>query len=309
MLGLRLPVVAGAGVMALLTAGVPAAAQGDAAARADEDAFEYVAMGDSAAAGPLVPGPDPNLLCFRSTMNYPQIAAARLGAQLRDVTCSGADTEDFSGRQHFVLPPQYEALSDSTDLVTVTIGGNDVSLVQAAVSCLNALPEPVGASCADRFTADGGDELAERIDEFTPDLDAALDEIADRAPNAEVVVVGYGTYLPPGGCYPKEPMWARDADYIQSSVDRLSERLGERARAHGATFVDLGPVSEGHDVCRAPEQKYFEGVVPTSWAAPLHPNAQGMAAFGNAVADAVSGTQADSGIQADSGTQQRVEAG
>ncbi|SFS85908.1 SGNH/GDSL hydrolase family protein [Saccharopolyspora flava] len=289
MLGLRLPVIAGVGVMALLTTGFPASAQ--------EDVFEYVAMGDSAAAGPLVPGPDPNLLCFRSTMNYPQVAAARLGAQLKDVTCSGADTEDFSGRQHFVLPPQYDALSPSTDLVTVTIGGNDVSLVQAAVSCLNALPEPVGSSCADRFTADGGDELAERIDEFTPDLDAALDEIADRAPNAEIVVVGYGTYLPPGGCYPKEPMWARDADYIQSSVDRLSARLGERARAHGAKFVDLGPVSEGHDVCQAPDQKYFEGVVPTSWAAPLHPNGRGMTAFGNAVADAVSGPQ------------QRVEAG
>lgn len=279
MVGLRLPVLAGVGVMALLSAGVPAAAQ--------EDAFEYVAMGDSAAAGPLVPGPDPNLLCFRSTSNYPQVAAARLGAQLNDVTCSGAETEDFSGRQHHVLPPQYDALSETTDLVTVTIGGNDISLVQAAVSCLNAFPEPVGSSCADGFTANG-DELAERIDAFTPDFDEALEEITDRAPNARVVVVGYGTYLPPGGCYPKQPMWARDADYIQSTVDRLSARLGERARAHGATFVDLGPVSEGHDVCQASQDKYFEGVVPTSWAAPLHPNANGMTAFGNAVADAVS---------------------
>ncbi|WP_235878816.1 SGNH/GDSL hydrolase family protein [Saccharopolyspora karakumensis] len=279
MAGLRLPVLAGVGVMALLSAGVPAAAQ--------EDAFEYVAMGDSAAAGPLVPGPDPHLLCFRSANNYPQVAAARLGAQLKDVTCSGAETEDFSGRQHHVLLPQYHALSETTDLVTVTIGGNDIALVQAAVSCLNAFPEPVGSSCADGFTANG-DELAERIDEFTPDFDEALEEITDRAPHARVVVVGYGTYLPPGGCYPKQPMWARDADYIQSTVDQLSARLGDRARAHGATFVDLGPVSEGHDVCQAPQDKYFEGVVPTSWAAPLHPNANGMTAFGNAVADAVS---------------------
>lgn len=288
MVGIRLSVVAGVGVVALLGSGAPAGAE--------RDGFEYVAMGDSAAAGPLVPNPDPNLLCFRSTKNYPQVAAARLGAELKDVTCSGAKTEDFAGRQHAVLPPQYDALSDTTDLVTVTIGGNDVGLVQAAISCLNAFPEPVGKSCADSFTANG-DELAERIDELTPDFDEALEEITDRAPNAEVVVVGYGTYLPPGGCYPKQPMWARDADYIQSSVDDLSARLGERARAHGATFVDLGPVSEGHDVCQEPEQKFFEGVVPTSWAAPLHPNALGMTAFGNAVADAVSGTQ------------QRVQAG
>ncbi|MER7015167.1 SGNH/GDSL hydrolase family protein [Saccharopolyspora sp. NPDC000359] len=256
------------------------------------DGYQYVAMGDSAAAGPLIPNQDPNLLCFRSEMNYPQVVAARLGAELVDVTCSGARIDDFSGRQHGILPPQYEALSRSTDLVTVTIGGNDVRLVQAAVSCLNLLPEPVGRSCADRFTEGGRDELAERIDALVPKVDGMLAEIRDRAPNAQVVVVGYGTYLRPGGCYPLQPLWARDADYVQSSVDALSALLRERAAVHGAEFVDLGPVSRGHDVCAAPQDKYFEGVIPTSEAAPLHPNARGMAAFGQVVADHVAGSRA-----------------
>lgn len=250
--------------------------------------LDYVAMGDSAAAGPLVGIPDPNLACFRSlTTDYPRVVAGRLGAELTDVTCSGAKIEDFSGRQHGFLPPQYDALSDRTDLVTVTVGGNDAGLVQAALSCVNALPEPVGFSCADRYTADGRDQLAERIARVAPDFDASLEVIEQKAPHAEVVVVGYGTYLPPGGCHPKEPVWARDADYIQASVDALSAVLGEKARAHGAEFVDIGPVSRGHDVCAAPADKYFEGFIPTSLAAPLHPNARGMTAFGNAVADAV----------------------
>lgn len=253
-----------------------------------EDSFEYVAMGDSAAAGPLVPHPDPNLLCFRSRSNYPRVAAEQLGAELTDVTCSGAETGDFAGRQHAVLPPQYDALSPSTDLVTVTIGGNDVDLVQAAVSCLNPLPEPIANSCADDFTEDG-DELAERVAALAPEIDAMLDEIASRAPDAQIAVVGYGTYIQPGGCYPKQPLLARDADYIQSSVDALSEMLAARADAHGASFVDLRPVSEGHDVCAPHDQKYFEGFLPTSLAAPLHPNARGMEAFGETVADAVEG--------------------
>ncbi|MGI8309141.1 SGNH/GDSL hydrolase family protein [Saccharopolyspora hattusasensis] len=256
------------------------------------DEFEYVAMGDSAAAGPLTPHPDPNLLCFRSRENYPQVAARLLGAKLTDVSCSGAKIADFSGRQHGIMPPQYGALSDQTDLVTVTIGGNDVGLVQAAVSCINLLPEPAGSSCADEFTAGGRDELAERIDALEPRFDDALAQIRHRAPNAEIMVVGYGTYLRPGGCYPKEPMWGRDADYIQSSVDKLSSMLGSRAAAHGAEFVDLGPVSAGHDVCAAPADKYYEGVIPTSVAAPLHPNARGMLAFGRAVAEAVRHTRA-----------------
>nr|WP_307849822.1 SGNH/GDSL hydrolase family protein [Saccharopolyspora sp. HNM0986] len=253
--------------------------------------IDYVALGDSAAAGPLVPGPDPNLACLRSTMNYPRVAAEQLGAELTDVTCSGAEIEDFTGRQHGFLPPQFDALEETTDLVTLTIGGNDAQLVQAAVSCLNALPEPVGISCADRFT-EHGDELAERIDAVTDDFAAALDGIAQRAPDAEVVVAGYGTYIRPGGCHPKEPIWARDADYLQSSVDKMNAMLAEQASAHGAEFVDTAAVSEGHDVCAAPDEKYLEGVLPTSVAAPLHPNARGMAAFGDAVADAVGSSAA-----------------
>ncbi|MCA1194827.1 SGNH/GDSL hydrolase family protein, partial [Saccharopolyspora sp. 6V] len=248
--------------------------------------IHYVALGDSAAAGPLIPGPDPNLACLRSTRNYPRVVADALGAELTDATCSGAEIEDFTGRQHGFLPPQFDALSTTTDLVTLTIGGNDVDLVGAAVSCLNALPEPIGRSCAEKYTAHG-DELATRVDGISGDLDAALEGIAARAPHAKVVVAGYGTYVRPGGCYPKEPIWGRDADYIQSNVDRLSDLLRERAVAHGAEFVDIGAVSEGHDVCAAPQDKYLEGVLPTSVAAPLHPNARGMAAFGRAIADAV----------------------
>ncbi|WP_344685404.1 SGNH/GDSL hydrolase family protein, partial [Saccharopolyspora taberi] len=250
------------------------------------DPVDYVALGDSAAAGPLIPGQDPNLACLRSSANYPGVVAGRIGARLTDVTCSGAEIKDFTERQHGFVPPQFDALGPETDLVTVTIGGNDADLVQAAVSCINLLPEPVGRSCADRFTAEG-DELAERIDRVAPRFAEALAGIRHRAPNAAVVVVGYGTYIRPGGCYPVQPIWGRDADYVQANVNRLSAMLGEEAAAQDAGFVDIGPLSEGHDICAAPPDKYFEGVVPTSAAAPLHPNANGMRAFGEAVVAAV----------------------
>ncbi|MGW1681912.1 SGNH/GDSL hydrolase family protein [Saccharopolyspora sp. NPDC002376] len=261
-------------------------------AHAATNDLEYVAMGDSAAAGPLIPDQDPDSNCFRSEKNYPRVAAELIGAELTDVTCSAATISDFSNKQYGVVPPQYDALKRSTDLVTVTIGGNDVKLVQAAVSCLNLLPEPAGRSCKDRFTAGGRDELAERIDALAPKVDGMLKQIEKKAPHAEIVVVGYGTYLRPGGCYPIQPVWSKDADYIQSSVDELSEMLHERASAHGAKFVDLAAVSRGHDICAAPQDKYYEGVIPTSVAAPLHPNAKGMQAFGEAVAKAI--THADS---------------
>lgn len=250
--------------------------------------LNYVALGDSAAAGPLIPEQDPNLACLRSNRNYPQAAAEVLGADLTDVSCSGARLSDFSGQQFGLLPPQYNALSEETDLVSLTIGGNDVDLVMAALSCINLLREPHGNSCEERFTEGGAtDRIAEDIDAWEPELDQALTEIRDRAPNAEIVVAGYGTYVREGGCWPVQPVWGRDADYIQGSVNLLNDALERQTLEHGGTYVDLAEASVGHDVCAPPNERYLEGLVPTSVAAPLHPNARGMAAFGTALAEAV----------------------
>jgi lysophospholipase L1-like esterase len=269
--------------MAIATAAV--ALMGGQAQAADR--FEYVALGDSAAAGPLIPDQDVNLLCLRSNHNYPNVIAEQTSAALTDVTCSGAVTDDLAGRRFGVLAPQLNALKPSTDLVTLTIGANDAGLFPVALSCINFLPEPFGRSCADRYTPGGEDELTARIAALAPKYDAALTEIRRRAPHAEVVVTGYGTYARPGGCFPTQPIWGRDADYLQSVMNRVSASAREAARAHDATFVDLAPVTVGHDVCAAPNDRYLEGLVPSSPAAPIHPNANGMRAYADAVLDAL----------------------
>ncbi|GAA0611492.1 SGNH/GDSL hydrolase family protein [Kribbella sandramycini] len=249
--------------------------------------LEYVALGDSSAAGPLIL-PQIDLPCTRSGVNYPHVAAAKLGAKLTDVTCSGAVIPDFSGRQFGFVPPQYNALKSTTDLVTVAIGGNDTGLVAAALSCINVFPAPAGISCKARYTAGGRDQLADRITATAPAFGQALDRIRALAPNARILVTGYGTYIRPGGCYPQIPVWPVDADYLQATVDRLNAMLAAQSAAHGATYVDLRKPSIGHDACAPIGQRWLEGLVPTSDAAPLHPSRAGMAAFGNLVAAAAS---------------------
>ncbi|KHD75595.1 hydrolase [Actinoplanes utahensis] len=250
------------------------------------DTVHYVALGDSAAAGPLVGGQDGNLLCLRSrSQNYPAVVAGLLGARLTDVTCSAAKVPDLSARQYGIIAPQLDALRTTTDLVTLTVGGNDSELVSLALGCINLLREPFGASCADRQQQQGNPARA-RIDAFASALGSTLDEIHRRAPRAKLVVTGYPTYIRPGGCFPAQPIWARDGDYLQSLVAGLNTAIQRKAREHGATYVDLAAVSVGHDTCAPAAQRYVEGLVPVSPAAPLHPNARGMAAFGRAVADA-----------------------
>lgn len=273
-------------VATTLTAVAPStAAPAEATPAAVPAAPRYVALGDSAAAGPLVPDLDPEIACLRSTANYPAVAAELLDADLVDVTCSGAQLSDLTGSRSGLLPPQHDALDPRTDLVTLSVGGNDVGLFEAALSCVNALPEPAGSSCADRYTAGGRDRLAEAVEAIRHDFRAELEEIGRLAPHAQLVVTGYGTYFRPGGCHPREPFWGRDADYVQGSVDVLSGMIEQETASHGGAFVDLATRSEGHDVCAEPEEKFYEGVVPSAPAVPMHPNAAGMAAFGAAVAE------------------------
>lgn len=109
-------------------------------ARADTtpaQGLNYVALGDSYSAGSGVLPVDPtNLLCLRSTVNYPHVIASRTGAHLKDVTCGAAQTKDFSQSQYPGTAPQLDALATDTDLVTLTIGGNDDNtFINAILAC------------------------------------------------------------------------------------------------------------------------------------------------------------------------------
>lgn len=243
-----------------------------AVARAAEP-LEYVALGDSSAAGPLIL-PQIDLPCLRSSANYPHVAAAKLGARLTDVTCSGAAIPDFSGKQFGFVPPQYKALKSTTDLVTVAIGANDSGLFQAALSCINLLPAPAGVSCKERYTAGGKDQLAASIDATAPALGKALDRIHELAPNARILVTGYGTYIRPGGCFPQVPVWPADGSYLQGVIDHLNRMIATQSAAHNATYVDLRTPSIGHDTCAPASQRWLEGLIPASDAAPSTPAAE-----------------------------------
>lgn len=260
------------------------------ATAAEGDRLQYVALGDSFAAAPLVrPADTSDPKCVRSLADYPHVAAGALGATLTDVSCSGATSDDFTGSQYPGAAPQYDALSAETDLVSVTIGANDAALSKLTVGCLNVLPKPLGKSCAAANTESGTDRYGTAIDAWAPKFDVVLDTIRQRAPNAKVFVVGYGEYFRAGGCFPVQPYWGQDADYIQAKIDQLGTELRTTAARHGATFVDTKALDTGHDSCAAPADRYIEGAVSTRDAFPLHPNATGSRAYGRALAEAVQG--------------------
>lgn len=284
-------VVIAATATALALVGLPASA----AARTVSSPKHYVALGDSYAAGPLIPlqRADP-IGCGKSTSSYPALLATTLHIHdYTDVSCSGATTVNMTTPQVVPLglnPAQFDALRPDTDLVTVTISGNDIGFADILLTCVGlSSTDPLGNPCERQATAGGIDRYAQRIAATAPKVARVLQGIRERSPHATVLLVGYLRILPPTfGCYPVLPVARGDVPYLDGLQQQLTAMLASQAFNHGAVFVNSYAASLGRDACQLPGVKWVEGTVVTSPAAPVHPNATGMRAVATFALDGLS---------------------
>ncbi|NKQ58908.1 SGNH/GDSL hydrolase family protein [Amycolatopsis sp. K13G38] len=253
-------------------------------ASASNARVNYVALGDSYTAGPLIPVQrlDP-FGCFRSTSNYPAQLAARLKARLYvDVSCSGADTSDMTAPQSIPLgsnPPQLDALRQSTNLVTIGIGGNDYGVFGTIVGTCPGLrnSDPTGNPCQRHFTVNGVDTIKAEIANTEHNITKVLAEIHSRAPHAKVLAIGYPRIAPPSGTCPDILPFA-DGDYawLNSVEKALNDAVSGAVATDGkASYVDMFKPSLGHDACSA--QPWINGKDAKPYAAAYHPFFSGMA--------------------------------
>ncbi|HEX7290371.1 MAG TPA: SGNH/GDSL hydrolase family protein [Conexibacter sp.] len=240
----------------------------------------YVALGDSYTAGPLIPNQSLSPLgCLRSDHNYPHLVQPGLTtASLADISCSGATTDDMFAAQSTSAgtnAPQLSALTADTRVVTLGIGGNDIGFSDIVLNCARLNPfDP----CKDDYVHGSTDDISVRIAATAPKVDAVIAAIHAASPDARVHVVGYPVILPASGfgCWPTVPITPTDVPYLRAKELELNAMLAGRAAADGAFYVDTYTSSVGHDVCKGTGTKWVEGLVPTSPAAPVHPNALGM---------------------------------
>ena len=244
----------------------------------------YVALGSSMAAGPGI-RPTADRAPFRagrSARNYAHLVAQRLGLNLVDVTYSGATTANILTDPQYGTPPQAEALDGSEDLVTVTIGGNDVGYVPLLMAA--GLPRIV------RMLPLLGGVVREMVDPTA--RDRALVEVAEslkevgrtvrqRSPRAKVLFVDYLTLLPPTGSAP--PLSDVDVALGRRVADTLERLTGEAAADTGCEWVRVAEASRDHHAWSAEPWTTKPGIPFPGRPAPLHPNAAGM----RAVADLV----------------------
>ncbi|WP_380280588.1 SGNH/GDSL hydrolase family protein [Kitasatospora purpeofusca] len=278
---------------ACLALAAPTAMAVPAQASAAEGA--YVALGDSyTAVGTLterVPG-TPSA-CNQDTDNYPHVVARSLGLQLADVSCSGAEVGDLAAAQSADSPPQFDALTPSTAVVTLGIGGNDNNTFSTAVRGCEAIDAlhvfDIGSPCADYYKSTFTDAIA--ADEVN--IAGAVQRIHRLAPQAKVFVVGYPDILPrSGNCRPRLTLTTKDTAYLDNVERALNSMLRRVAEGNGATYVDTYTPSIGHDACQSAATRWVEPLVPAGSFAPFHPNAVGQ----QRTAAAVEAALRDAGI-------------
>lgn len=193
----------------------------------------YVAQGDSYASGTGT-REYYDSACQRSNHSYAVQLAAQEGMTLSHVACSGARIPD-------VRANQLGALSASTNLVTISIGGNDAGFSSVITRC--ALPWP--------FTCTGDiDNARSFITNTLPgQLDALYTEIETRAPNAQVIVVGYPRLFNGEECNLGARISSSEQSSLNAVADLLATKTSAVAAAHGFDFVDPRASFDAHRVC------------------------------------------------------------
>ncbi|RPK93888.1 MULTISPECIES: SGNH/GDSL hydrolase family protein [Streptomyces] len=208
---------------------------GPASAADSAAAGGYVALGDSYSSGVgagsyLSDSGD----CRRSTKAYPYLwQAANSPASFDFVACSGATTSSVASRQLGVL-------SASTSLVSVTAGGNDVGFADVMQDCVLGSE----ATCISSVNA----AVRQMNSSLPGSLDSLYDNIRARAPQAQVVVLGYPRfYKLSGSCIAGLTEAERSA--INNASDVLNGVLAKRSADAGFTFSSVVDEFTGHELC------------------------------------------------------------
>jgi GDSL-like Lipase/Acylhydrolase family len=306
-------------------------------------AVTYVALGDSFASGEGNPGKPPKEWfnragkptevdngCHRSSVAYPAKVAGWLKSSTTQATlglpamsldflaCSGATTEDLWDSGAHSAPYylkerdnlEWQQMQDTRDLanariVTVMVGGDDLSFADIMKNCMFSEREACSSSSTDGWIA----KLQQNIATLKPLLINTYDRVAALAPNAAVYVVGYPDLFPPvtdqqrlSECeratrVPGGGLTQQGAGYLSERQSELANMVKAAAAAAHVYFVDPNAPGNysygGHDVCE-PSGSWFNKPNVLTPEYSFHPNGAGQKALAQDVKAAIRSTAAPS---------------
>lgn len=250
-ISIRAAIIGAVGV--LLLAFTPAAAL------AEDESLQYVALGDSYSSGV---GAGSYLhdsgLCFRSENAHPVFYTESIGAELHFQACGGATISD-------VLDIQIDALNEDTDLVSLGIGGNDTGWVGVLLTC--ALP--LSLTCWQEI--DDAEDYV--VNQMPDELDALYSQVSETAPNAEIVITGYPLLFSGVQCQLLVNINPDEQERLNEATHTLNDTIAGVAAEHGFEFADVRDNFDGHAVCD--DEEYLHGLTGPLVIESFHPNLEG----------------------------------
>lgn len=237
----------------------------------------YVNMGSSFAAGagtgPAPEGSPPR--CYRSSVNYAHLLAARFGLALDDVSCGGATSAHVVNPWN-ELPAQVDAVTSDTRLVTITVGGNDLAFAGnlTAASCAQGESIRVAGMvvpCPAPFPVSEDAYVG-----LERNMREVARQISVRAPQARTVFIQYVTLVPQTQCDQSRFTEAEAAE-LRVVAARLAEITVRAAQESGADVLRIDEMSRDHTPCDPdPWSVGLPANYEQSMGAPWHPNRRGM---------------------------------
>ena len=217
----------------------------------------YVALGDSYSSG--VGSGSETGSCLQSPTAYPGLwNSAHHPSSYKMVACSGAKTTDVNANQ-------LSALSSSTGLVSITIGGNDVGFSNIMTTCvLGSDSDCVNA--VNQAEAYANANLANL-------LNVTYNGIRSHAPNAQVVVLSYPVFYQLGVWY-CIGLSETSRSKIDEGINLVDNITKNTAASHGFTFADVRSIFVGHQLCSS-GTKWLHSLNYTDITESYHPTAAG----------------------------------
>jgi len=253
--------------------------------------------------------------CYRTTQGWPRLLANDQGYWLPDagwVACQSDVMSDITpslaaseGPSHPSNAPQDAALSASTQIVTLTIGGNDVGFAAVGQACILAVNDSCSASIAsaqaivnDQSPVVGGTFT------LSHGLSAVYQDILAKAPNAMIYVLGYPNPIstdPAHLClYSTSDGSAADAQSAWTLLTSLNQTIAKAVAATGNSRIRFVDPNAGdsqfaaHNLCSSTPWVNRVQVSLSSGSAAglpsLHPNLAGNQEYARMAEEGINGT-------------------
>lgn len=298
----------------------------------------YTSIGDSYSAGEgireyaLLPGAARG--CHQSEQGYStRVGTAgyelpnKQAAVLKNVACSGAILKNLigveqnaRGETHDV---QLEAVDASTDLVSFTIGGNDMGFSDVLNHCATQ------SQCyEDGFVSlNSGRDLSldafltARLRLLEPELGSLYRTLRSRSgDNATVVALNYPELFDDGhalrvGCKEAVVFGKGEREYLNGRIEDLRDAIARQATNAGIFATDVIDDFKGRRVCDGGVNDNGEWLVGHETVAGIagdasfHPNVNGAAAYSRILVDFLSAESARGGPKTPSGLPRNPDPG